>query len=334
MRWLVAVLAIGGLTAGCAGGSGGSPLPARAEVQPRVHTLSGAPRTQVHELLGEPWLASERYGVEVFRGKDAELPARLMYLRAPIKEAGRGYTSATYVLVSYDPAGRVAAADAVVARGELARFSGAVSLRSDNVEFRVCQRRELLLVSAAHYLGSRKEHGPSTHCTVLIGCGESGVCWNRFQLDGGAIQVLPLEWFDVSKWEVADARAPTAGRSVDDGTACEAGSATDLTGKCMPGTERQRALVPVVLTAGRHMMTFTRQEVAGEAKAELECVPGEVYYALLGGQLVEGYWPSPKFWTRVGTAVGTVDFYTRPPAALDRLGVVVNVDGTWLGGSR
>jgi hypothetical protein len=87
-----------------------------------------------------------------------------------------------------------------------------------------------------------------------------------------------------------------------------------------------------VLPPGHHELRFTARLRTGEVRGELDCVPGAVVYAVLGGKLLATYTLTQqlKHGLAVSDAAGTVKFSSQPPAGAEADNVVIYFDGDWL----
>ena len=319
----------------------GQPTLTEQDVLGRATTIREHPMTRsgVHAILGEPIIASDPRGVEVFRLDGKQRKMVLFFAPYPIPMPGPTEKPEGYVLVTYDDGGRVAAIDSGFASSPGIGATTTLVLRAGDYEF-MHAADDMLSVSLDRFLRDRAVAPPAPACTLLVACKQActfhapavkscGVCWSRVEVDAAPQRELPVLQFAMYAMGTAK-EAPDGGPpAADPAAACEAiGGAPDGS-TCMIV---RRSFVPLNLTAGRHPLRFTARQLAGEVKGEAVCPPGELVFATLGGEVIDSYSLSKQLGAhlKTGAATGSVTFSNEAPASVREQRVLVNQNGQWL----
>jgi hypothetical protein len=328
------------LTAGLAGCAAEVPLGEPdlndADIQARAGQLEArlTTRERAHELLGSPWLASERYGVEVYRAQDTQHKMLLVFAPYPVPVPMPGNKFEAYTLVSYAPDGRVAGVEAALGQSGLSS-PGPLYVRAhaDGVEF-IRDRETTLAIPLTRFLEHRVTDVASA-CTVLVSCAPGQLCWNRVQVDRGSTRTLPITRQMPPIGSVGEPKA-----DAEAATTAAAESCGDV--PMLPGIGRfiatddltHRRWVPLELPAGRHTLAFTSRWNTAEARGELDCQPGQLVYATLSGKVLAMLTLAQQLQhgLKLYDAVAEVAFSSEPPdgPAVDR--VVIHYEDEWLVG--
>ena len=90
----------------------------------------------------------------------------------------------------------------------------------------------------------------------------------------------------------------------------------------------------ISLPAGSHELEYSSSSVEGGANARLDCAPGEVWYARVGGKLERHYSVGEQFihGLRLGSAKGTVALSRELPADVEPPLILLYLNGKPLGG--
>jgi hypothetical protein len=319
----------------------GRPTLTEQDVLGRAATIREHPTTRsgVHSVLGEPIVASDPRGVEVFRLDGQQRKMLLIFAPYPVPMPGPTEKFAGYVLVSYDEGGHVAAIDSGFASSPGFGATSSIILRAGDYEF-MHAADDTLSVSLDRFLRDRAAAQPATACTVLVACEPActnhapavkrcGVCWTRVEVDAAPQRDLPV--LQVAMYAMGTAKeAPAGGTPAPDpAAACAAIDGTPDGSTCMIV---RHSFVPLGLAAGRHALRYTARQLAGEVNAELTCQPGELLFATLGGEIVESYSLGKQFGAglKTGAATGSVTFGGAAPASVCDQRVVLNQNGQWL----
>jgi hypothetical protein len=307
------------------------------QVQAKAHSIVPltSSRGEVQALLGKPWLASDAFGLEVYRDTDTQHQVLLVFAPYPVPVPMPANDFEAYTLVSYDRQGYVTGVDAAIAED---RFSAgrpsSLSIEADDMKFsRVGWKNLLLSIPLERYLDRRTADSRSA-CTVLIGCKSEGVCWTSVEVDGKGAHRLPIveltmPWGQPLDQAVAqDATPPAETRET-----CAAKQAVLVNGSCVSiDSLVRRQLVPVELKPGHHQLTFTRTLTKGKLPAELQCAAGEIVYATLGGTVLKQYTFAQQLQhgLKMIEAEGTVIFSAVAPGGPAVDSVAIYYDDAWL----
>lgn len=285
-------------------------------------------RASVRQLLGEPWMANEALGVDVYRAQGKQHNFMVIFAPYPVPLPFFSDKLEAYTLVTYGTDGQVTAIASDFAQAVPGEAS-AVVIRAGDFEF-THTLRDVLSMSLDGYLRASAGHASGPVCTVLVTCDPARladvagighcVCAADLAVDGGPRSVL---------WVLNPAVMPPPPASGIDclklgGT--RLGADAPRPGLCV--VNRQN-LYPVTIPAGRRVLNFPTGPGGKGPEAELDCRAGEVSYATLGGEFMRcGLFDRL---VRDDRAVGaTVSLSPNLPAALTDARVIVNDNGRWL----
>jgi hypothetical protein len=267
-------------------------LTKKAEVAVATPTM----QADVHKSLGEPWISSERWRVEVYRktGSYRELLVTFGLLPFPIpapiplpKEDLTGYT-----LVTYSAAGVVEGVDTAISK-----YPDSPLADIQAGDFAFTEKKPLpgapthtalqaLIVSHERFAATNIHS-----CTILVGC--SGIwCMSdaplEMQLDG------------------------------------------DTSSKYLLGTFGY-PLVPLLAEPGAHTLHFSAAGKAdwGEVSTPFTCPASELRYVLPSALIRRTYRKENLFWPR-SRLEGTVQIQNDLPTELKHSGVLLWTNGRWL----
>ncbi len=328
-HWSIVPLAIVGFTlAGCGDLPVGKPTIDLEAAQARaaqidVKTMT---RDQVHALMGQPSLASDAFGVEVYglQGKQRQL---MIILGVPMPDLSENLVA--YSLVAYGADGRVSAIASDHARGSFPARPTLI-LRADDFEL-IHGEHDTLSVSLARYLEVRSAIHADATCTVLIGADRARLpaddsfgfcfCITELSVDSAKKHDLRLMEPAVIPYERGISR-----------TDCRnLGGAFNPVGGLDQGgcAYTSRARVPLTMPEGTHVLHFTFASDA-DVTSSLNCKADEVTYATLGGRFmtcVNLAHPEPRGDLR---GAATVTLSPQAPASDGEPRVVIYSNGTWL----
>jgi hypothetical protein len=329
-RWPALPLAIAtAVLAGCGEMPVGEPTIDVEAAQARAARIDvwSTTRDEVHALMGEPWLADDAFGVEVYRlqGKQRQL---LIILGVPMPNFSEAL--AAYSLVTYGADGVVSALDSDYARSGGTPGPPTLVLRAGEFEF-VHGFRDTLSVSLERYLEVRPAAAGGDACTVLVGGERSrrpdtGPAWfcvsySKLSVDGAQERDLRLMEPSVIPYDRGSSRSDCERLG---GSYIPAGGPDR--GACVLTT---RARYPLTLPAGTHVLHFDAGSDA-DVTSTLDCKAGQVSFATLYGKFVRCSGIEGGT-AQVSKGTGaSVSFTERPPAAEDEPGVVLYGNGEWL----
>lgn len=293
MRFVV-VLALASAVGGCFTVTTSSSF-TQKELRKKAAAAVATPTTQadVHKLLGEPWIASERWRVEVYRktGNYRELLVMFGLLPFPIpapiplpKEDLTGYT-----LVTYSAAGVVEGVDTTVSKSP---DSPVADIQAGDYAFMEKPQAPLHTTSQALIVSHERFAAIDVHsCTVLVGCSEMRCRSDspiEIQLDG------------------------------------------DPSPKYVLGTFGQ-ALVPLMAEPGAHTLHFSAAGRAGwgELSTRFTCPASELRYVIPSAVIRRTYRLENLFAPH-SRLEGTVQIQNEVPAELKDSGVLLWTNGRWL----
>lgn len=286
-------------------------------------------RADVHAKLGEPWLASEALGVEVYRLQGKQHNVLVVFAPWPVPVPNFSDKLEVYTLVVYDADGRVAARASGFAQAPFPEPS-TVILRAGEFEF-VHELRDTLSVSLDRYRQLRAASAAGPACTVLAGCdgapaAEVGanrycICMANLVLDDGKPRVLTM------------ARPAVIPRSrISEADCLNSGPGYSAFGS--PGSGAcvytSHTLYPLSLAPGSHRLRFSLKAKDPGAAVELACRSGEVNFATLGGKFMSCTGAAGQSWTDTAAASETLSLGLEPPASGLGLRVLVYDNGEWL----
>ena len=257
-------------------------------------------QADVHKLLGEPWISSERFRVEVYRktGNYRELLVTFGLLPFPIpapipmpKEDLTGYT-----LVSYSAAGVVEAVDTAVSKypnSPLAHIQAgdfAFTEKAPPPGAPIRTAFQALIVSHERFAASGIQTDAHS-CTLLVGCSEMWCNSSspiQMQLDGDASTKYVLGTFG-------------------------------------------HPLVPLTPEPGAHTLHFSAEGEAGwgEISTQFACQASELRYVIPTALIRRTYPLKNLFWPH-SRLEGSVQIQNGVPAELKEAGVLLWSNGRWL----
>ena len=288
-------------------------------------------RADVHALLGEPWLANEPLGVEVYRLEGKQRNMAVVFAPYPVPLPSFSDKLQVYTLVSYDAEGFVAARASEYVQAAMPDRPTLV-VRAGDLEF-VHERPDTVSVSLDHYLRTLAGHTAAPACTLLVGCGgarleeadDLEICFSAagLHVDEGKRQGLLLAR------DVMPLRPPASPE------ACrESGGRYGIfwgqpPEKCL---YRLRPLRALALAPGRHSLRFSSGLFDRGLTAELDCEAGQVTVAELGGEFLRCIKPGQSSGRSRDepAAAGTVALRPYDPDTDGERRVIVYQDDQWL----
>jgi hypothetical protein len=281
-------------------------------------------------LLGQPWLASQAFGVEVYRLQGKQHNLMVIFAPYPVPLPAFSDKLEAYTLVTYDADGQVKE-----------RTFGFVSasfgspptliLRAGYVEF-VHGFGDTISVTMERYLQVRTARTTGPTCTVLLGCdearlaaaGERGfcACSTNLRIDGGERQALSLMSPAIIPYE----REMPA-------TECEAsGGRFQPLGETGGGSclYTPSALYPLTLAVGAHVLQFSMGRSDEAAPLDITCDRDAQSRVTLGGKFML----CTRFenqTVKVDRSKDTLISLTQPnPRVQPEVRVLVYAHGAWL----
>lgn len=258
-------------------------------------------RADVHRLLGEPWISSERWQVEVYRktGNYRELLVTFGLLPFPIpapipmpKQDMTGYT-----LVSYSAAGVVEAVDTAVSKypePPLARIqAGDFAFTERQPSPGAPNRMAVQVLMVSHERFAASGIGTDVQsCRVLVGC--SGI--------GPEYSPIALQ--------------------LDDDTS---------RGYVLAGSVGRYPLLPLTLEPGAHTLQFSAEGQAGlgRVSTQFTCQASQLQYAIARVGIRTSF-PIEKLFWPVSRFEGTANLQNEVPVELKDSGVLLWSSGQWL----
>jgi hypothetical protein len=284
----------------------------------RALAVGGTTRAEALEALGEPWLASRRWGFDLWRATDRESGAGvLLLLYLPVFGGVMSADWAAYALASWDAQDRLAALDQglVSEKGELAHSSehwlllraGSVVLATDSF------RRGKLVLWAdgdrlARYLDERAAAGA---CTLVLACATDTGCPDRLSVD----DLAPVDPQPVTVLCREPGDCPGAG---DTGLSIWLPSGDPRPIKSMP------LLHALDLAPGRHRLRVASSGVPGITDFEFACAAGQARYAVVATEV------AGASFLRRGRLLARATFADGIPDGWSGRGLVLWRDGHWL----
>jgi hypothetical protein len=252
-----------------------------AEIDSRSMTRDG-----VHALLGQPWLSSEAFDIEIYRLQGKQHNLLVIFAPYPVPLPDFSDKLETYTLVVYGEDGQVSERNFGFASSSTGSPPTLI-LRAGEFEF-VHGFGDTISVTLDRYLRVRAARTAGPTCTVLLGCDEARLpaagdrgfcaCSTNLRVDDGARQSLSLMAPAVIPYErampVTECEA-TGGRFQPLG---ETGG-----GSCM---YTPRALYPLTLTEGRHLLWLSMKRSEQVAPVEVACESQGVSRVTLGGKFM------------------------------------------------
>jgi hypothetical protein len=329
-HFLVALAAIA--AAGCATEAPiGKPTIDVEAAQARAAEIDRSPinRDGVHALLGEPWLASEVFGVEVYRLQGKQRNLLVVFAPYPVPVPSLSNKIEAYSLVVYGADGNVSARASDYVRAA-AGEAPTLILRAGAFQF-VHSLRDSLTVSLDRYLQVRAVHATNPTCTVLLGpdpvrlaaADAGGFCSStvNLYLDDRKRQAV---------WLAAPAVIPPSRTSAVD---CRnAGGSYEVFTAGAPGAcvFKPRTLYPLTLPVGRHVLRFTSGLSDKGVVSALSCQADQLTYATLQGKFMRCMHVEDGRVHSDRQDDESVLLSTQPPVPDHELQVIINDDGTWL----
>lgn len=327
-RWPVIPLAVVTL-AGCGELPVGEPTVDVEAAQSRAERIDvrSMTRDEVHALMGQPWIADDAFGVEVYalQGKQRQV---LLILGVPMPTFSDAL--AAYSLVTYGADGVVSALASDHAQNSGPQGPPTLVLRAGDFEF-IHAVHDTLSTSLEHYLAVRSMLGSADTCTVLLGAERApppadGTAWfcsslPELSVDGAGKRALRLAESSVIPYH----RGMTMNDCRSLGGSFLPVGAPDR-GSCLLTS---RARYPLTLPVGTHVLHFTSGSDA-DVISTLECKAGEVSFATLYGKFTRCFALGGSAPQASKVTEASVSFGERAPAGAGAPAVVINDDGQWL----
>ncbi len=306
MQWYrpVFVMILASAVAGCFTLTASSSF-SQQDLTKKTDAARTTPTTQseLHNVLGEPWISSEHWRVEVYRkrGSYRELLVTLGLLPfpipAPIPMAKQDLTG--YTLVSYTAAGVVEAVDAAVSKypdpplAHLQAGDFAFTEKEPPLGAPIRTASQALIVSHERFASGMRTAMRS--CMLLVGCSEmecKSTSPIEMQLDGDSLTRYGL------------------------GTV---------------GSQGFHPLVPLTPEPGAHTLQFSVEGNAGlgEISAQLTCRASEIRYVIPTILIRRTYAAERLLWPK-SRLEGTVRIENEVPVELKDSGVLLWANGRWL----
>ena len=318
--------------AGCAaGGPVGNPTVDVEAAQARAAEIDRFPinRDGVHALLGTPWLASETFGVEVYRLQGKQRNLMVIFAPYPVPLPSPSDKIEAYSLVVYGADGNVSARASDHVSAGLGEPPTLI-MRAGDYQF-VHYLRDTLTVSLERYLQVRAATPGGPTCTVLLGVDPArlaeadagGFCSSaaNLYLDDGKRRML---------WLTMPVVIPPS-RTSEAGCRNAGGSYEVLSGGA-PGAciFNPSALYPLTLPVGNHVLRFTTGMSDRGVVSTPGCQADEVTFATLVGKFLLCMRSEDGRLRRDQPDDESVVLGTQPPATDRELRVIINDDGAWL----
>lgn len=282
---LVAIITL----AGCAVSTPvGRPSIDVAAAQSRAAEIDSRPMTRdgVHAVLGEPWLSSEAFGIEVYRLQGKQHNLLVIFAPYPVPLPDFSDKLEAYTLVVYGEDGQVSERTFSFASSSTGSPPMLI-LRAGEFEF-VHGFGDTISVTLDRYLRVRAARTAGPTCTVLLGCDEARLaaagdggfcaCSTNLRVDGGERRSLSL----MAPAIIPSERAMPA-------TECEAtGGHFQPLGEPGAGSciYTPRALYPLALVPGRHALAFSMGRSDQLAPVEVACESESVSRVTVGGKFM------------------------------------------------
>ena len=327
------LLALGActLTSCATGGPVGNPTIDVEAAQARAAEIDRFPtnRDGVHALLGTPWLASETFGVEVYRLQGKQRNLMVIFAPYPVPVPFPSDKIEAYSLVVYGADGNVSARASDYVRAGVGEPPTLI-LRAGDFQF-VHYLRDTLTVPLARYLLARAATTSDPTCTVLVGVDPArlaeaepgGFCASaaNLYLDDGKRRML---------WLTMPAVIPPSRTSEAD---CRnSGGSYEVFANGGPGAcvFKPSALYPLTLPVGDHVLRFTTGMSDKGVVSTPSCQAGEVTFATLMGKFLLCMRNEDGRLRRDQRDDESVVLSTQPPATDGETRVIINDDGAWL----
>lgn len=318
--------------AGCAGSMPvGDPTIDVEAIQAQAAEIDRFPinRDGVHALMGAPWLASETFGVEVYRLQGKQPNLMVIFAPYPVPLPFMSDKIEAYSLVVYDADGIVSArASDYVHAGP----GDPPTLILSAGEFRFLHfLRDSLTVSLDRYMHFHVADTAGPTCTLFLGTDPvrlaaaetGGFCTSaaNLYLDGGKRQNV---------WLVSPAVIPPSRTTEAD---CRnAGGSYEVFTNGGPGAclFKHRTLYPLTLPVGNHELRFATGPVDKGVTSQLDCVADRVTFATLTGKFILCMREEDGRLKRDQPTDEGIELSEQPPGTVRELHVIINDNGTWL----
>lgn len=299
--------------------------------QTRAAEIDNFPITRdgVHALLGPPWLASETFGVEVYRLQGKQHNFMVVFAPYPVPLPFPSDKLEAYSLVVYGADGNVSARASDHIRTGLGEAPTLI-LRAGDFQF-VHSLRDSLIVSLGRFLEVRNTQLAGSTCMVLLGVDPVRLA----EADTGGFCVSAANlYLDDRKRQVLWLSSPVVippSRTSD--VACRsAGGRYEAFTKDGPSgcIFKSRTLYPLTLPVGSHVLRFTTGLSDRGLVSRPGCQADEISYATLMGKFMlcmhhDGAGPH-----RDQPDDEYVLLSSKPPTTDRELHVIVNDNGAWL----
>ena len=309
----------------------GQPTIDAEAVQARSADIDRFPidRDGVHALLGTPWLASETFGVEVYRSQGKQRNLLVILAPYPVPMPFPSDKVEAYSLVIYGEDGNVSARASDFVRAGVGD-PATLLLRAGDFEF-VHDLRDTLTVSLARYQQARATHGTGPTCTVFLGADPirlaeaepGGFCSsvaNLYVDDGKRRTVWLASSVVIPPSRTSDVACRDAGGSYEVFT-------PDTPGACL---FRPRALYPLTLPVGNHVLRFTTALSDRGVVSTPSCQADEITFATLAGKFVQCMHTDGRRLRSDRPDDESAVLSTQPPGTDREQRVIINDDGAWL----
>jgi hypothetical protein len=302
---LIAIVALASGVAGCYVFPTSSSLTEK-ELSSKANAALATPatRAKVHDLLGDPWISSDRWRIEVYRktGNYHELLVTLSLLPpVPLPLPIPGKKDLTgYTLVSYSPGGVVDAVGTAISKypeSPLAHIQAgdfAFTEQEPPPGSPIRTALQALIVSDERFTAPDVRIDVHS-CTVLVGCSQM---WCKssapieLQLDGDASTKYVMGTF---------------------------------------GSGRRYPLMPLMPEPGAHTLNFSAVDKGGwgEVSTPFTCPPSALQYVIPTALVRRTHRIENLFWPHSRLEV-TVQIQKDAPAELKESGVLLWTNGRWL----
>lgn len=269
-------------------------------------------RAEFLELLGEPWVSSRRWRVDLHRVTDYDSEFSLaFFLYWPIVPSVERTDWESYLLISWDENDVAAAAaagqvdrDGYMERGQLVLRAGELTMAVDRAE-----DEGLALWVGPHALGPYlDERVTADACTLVLACDRGTRCPNRVSVDDGPAfdaSFVRLYCIDESQCQGAESD-PAESRAAE------------------RPVSWMLVLHPLDLAPGEHRLVLADKHRKGSSEIAFSCQPGQVLFARVQAELVPG-----SFWSGYDVQPTAVLVDSLPPE-WSNYRVVLWRSGAWL----
>ncbi len=305
--------------AACVGCGFGVPLKQPTVVTTQAETsaairLGESDRAEVRSALGDPWLQSDFWRVEVYRADDKRTELTfLVAIVVPVPIGAFHEKRRGFVVVAYDAAGRVShVSSGGTSEGVLASDSekwatiqaGDLALLVEPVR---TKSRLTLLADSSRLAGYLSERRRAPGCTLVVACDQGQGCPDGIAVGDGA----PLDPSPITVLCAPDAPCPKGPRL----------GSGEVDGKAF---FQVPVLHAIGVPAGRQRVLVTSSQLAGSGEASFECSAGEVVYGSVRSRAEGARW-----WTK-GRLEATLALSADAPPDWAERRFVLHRDGRWL----